>query len=192
VPCRLILMRVSKATQGREIVYQSNPEGPLRAVCAISRPSSPDVFSPERGGRRRQSSSSSSDRIQRIRCLAGGWPGPSMSNYRNVSRISKIGLAEEEGGKECQSTRKKGVKEKAVWDRALMMSGKRWHSGGRRSVGDDRSQISAIAKGAAFEAKDARRVMPGRATKGLRRTVGTTAPAVQRLTWGCINRRFLF
>jgi hypothetical protein len=47
--------------------------------------------------------------------------------------ISKIGLVAEEEGKvkNVQSTRKKGVKGKAIWDdRALMMSGKGWHSGG--------------------------------------------------------------
>ena len=54
-----------------------------------------------------------------------------------------------------------------------MMSGKDWHSGGlRSSVGDDLSQISAIAKGAAPRPG---RVMP-----------------VAAVTWGCINRRFLF
>ena len=58
-----------------------------------------------------------------------------------------------------------------------MMSGKGWHSGGLRSVGDDRSQISAIAKGAAFEAKDARRVMPVGRPRG---TGGLWALLLQR------------
>lgn len=70
-------------------------------------------------------------------------------------------------------------------DHALM-SGKGWHSGGLRRVGDDLSQISVHCQGRGAGAKDARRVMSGRATKG------GDPSEVQRLTWGCIHRRFLF
>jgi hypothetical protein len=67
-----------------------------------------------------------------------------------------------------------------------MMSGKGWHSGGLRVLVTTCPRSLSIAKGAALGAKDAGRVMSGRATKG------GDPSALQRLTWGCIHRRFLF
>lgn len=56
-----------------------------------------------------------------------------------------------------------------------MMSGKGWHSGGRRSVGDDLTQISAHCQGRGVGAKQQRRVMPLGRPRGKSSSCGSAA-----------------